>query len=350
MRNVKRINLESIGRSVTLQDISAYVQTLSGKEKITLGITVIPILSWVIVMAIVLVTMNSSRTDLGLNMGSFASILLGMIVIALAPCFIWINAFRKLVWAVRFQRFARDNQATFLSYDREIARHPGLIFNLNYSDDQVIREGVLFDNGLEIGNYQYYTGNGRTRQEHVFGYIKIGATRSLPHIVLDAKKKKQPFFITISEYLPTDFAPSQKITLEGDFNTYFTVYAPDGYATDALYLLTPDVMNTLLAYKTFDFELIDTSIYVYLAHGFHLADRTQVDQIVQLVTELQSQLGKQIGNYRDSRSSAFAANTVAIQGQRLKLARSPIVTLLLISVFVWIMAVVWRFIRESFLQ
>ena len=83
-----------------------------------------------------------------------------------------------------------------------------------------------------------------------FKGIDIKIDKTLPHIYLDShfdSKMSGPRFY---------ISPKQKVSLEGDFNKYFQLYASDGYKQLALSIITPDVMQTMInASQYFDIEI-----------------------------------------------------------------------------------------------
>jgi hypothetical protein len=87
-------------------------------------------------------------------------------------------------------------------------------------------------------------------------FVKIDIGHEVPHLFLDSRSNTTRF---VSEYYD-----AQALYLEGNFSQYFTLYAPPNYQIDALQFLTPDVMATVLQYGwTYDFELVDRTLYVF---------------------------------------------------------------------------------------
>jgi len=61
------------------------------------------------------------------------------------------------------------------------------------------------------------------------------------------------------------FEQGEKLTLEGDFSSYFDVRVPKGYETEAYQLLTPDVMANLIdKAKDINFEFSGNKMYIYV--------------------------------------------------------------------------------------
>lgn len=101
------------------------------------------------------------------------------------------------------------------------------------------------------------------------GYLAVRLPRRLSHFVLDAvSNDRGPFFSLIRRP-----QPDQHLSLEGDFDTHFRLYAPTGYEPDALYVFTPDLM-ALLVDETgdLDVEIRENKLIVYKPAGFDLTD------------------------------------------------------------------------------
>lgn len=89
-------------------------------------------------------------------------------------------------------------------------------------------------------------------------YYKIASfelTKAYPHLFLDGK---------VNGVNPK-YARNQKISLEGDFDKHFTLYAPDNtsHRTGALAVISPDVMATLIdTSAAFDIEIKGKHVYI----------------------------------------------------------------------------------------
>lgn len=109
---------------------------------------------------------------------------------------------------------------------------------------------------VEFANYLLDSGNSSNRNATFGGICAIRLPVSLPHIVLLAKDGRPD----LASAAP---AGAQALSLEGNFDDYFTLYCPKGYEQDALYLFTPDVMATLIdRVNGFDVEIIDDWLFL----------------------------------------------------------------------------------------
>lgn len=159
----------------------------------------------------------------------------------------------------RLDHFARANHMKYLPQLAE-PRLPGMIFSqgrARHSRDLVRGEQPRF---VEFANYRYTTGSGKNQTTHRWGYVAIKLDVPLPNIVLDAKGNNSLF----GTNLPVALDKQQRLSLEGNFNDFFTLYCPSGYETDALYLFTPDIMARFIDHAAaLDVEIVDDWLFFY---------------------------------------------------------------------------------------
>lgn len=259
-------------------------------------------------------------------LGAFSSVRgAGSLGISPSVVFIWLVALsgfaaiayfssrKRFETVIRLERFAIANGMR-LRYDVQAPVFAGMIFDEGHS--RKLKEALVLADGTELGNYQYVTGSGKNRSTHNFGYIRIPLTRSLPHMVLDARSNN--LFGALSN-LPDTFHRDQTLSLEGDFDKYFTLYAPKQYERDALYVFTPDVMAKLIDEgKGYDMEVIGKELYVYTSGRIDLSDQAVLSSVLGIVSTIAAELRDQTAHYADERVGDRSANVVAPQGARLK--------------------------------
>lgn len=269
---------------------------------------------------------------------AFTSLFMSLILIEYAFFFFFIGIFILIIVIglyvsaakhVRLKQFADQNNLVYkesFGYDGR----SGLIFQLGESQEFTSVLQATNQAFAEIGNYQYETGEGKNRQTHDYGYVHIKLPRKLPHMVLDAKKNN--LFGKFSN-LPTGFSGDQKLELEGSFNSYFTLYAPAQYKTDALYVFTPDVMQAMIdAAHDYDCEIIDDSLYLYSPSKLKLTDAKRLQEIVHIASLLSKEFTEQTDYYADSRVGDRSQNIIAAPGKRLA-TKVPVATIILITLF-----------------
>ena len=221
----------------------------------------------------------------------------------------------------RLSNFARDNGLEFSPRNKRPS-YPGFLFRRGYKADVSnhvnSREGRFFD----FGNFRWLEG-GQSGQDNWMqqGFLAVHLDRRLPHIFLDAKANGP---------LRTIGSNRQALSLEGDFDAHFTLYCPPEYQTDALYVLTPDLMALLIDESdSFDVEIVDDWMFVYSTAPFDTAHPDTVKRLLRIVDTVGAKAVRRSRNYRDERVGTFAANVVAPRGRRMLWGIRPRYALLL---------------------
>lgn len=234
------------------------------------------------------------------------------------------------------QQFA-DQNGFDLTPKLPIVSYPGAIFGKGYNCyfANLVR-GDYQKLPFEFSNYYYTTGSGRSRQTHDYGVLRITLTRKLPHIVLDNRSNN---FLNISN-LPT-YKGRQKLQLEGDFNKYFDLYVPAGYERDALYFITPELMQQLIDYGAkFDIEIIDNYLYIYSEKPFKLQKEETIRGLFTLIHLLGGEVQENTQRYSDANIGNRAANIIGTPGQRLK-TRISWVAIVLVIIYLLVFFFPW---------
>ncbi len=201
----------------------------------------------------------------------------------------------------RLDRFARANGMTYQPrFDSPGL--PGMIFGLGsgrHATDIVRGERPRF---VEFANYRYTTGSGKNKTTHTWGYVAVKLDVPLPHIVLDAKGNNGIF----GSNLPATFDKEQRLSLEGDFDRYFSLSCPRGYEPDALYLFTPDIMARFIDNAAaLDVEIVDDWLFLYAKRDFSTLDPATWAWLFSVVGALLDKLA-QWARWRDDRLQAQA--------------------------------------------
>lgn len=203
---------------------------------------------------------------------------------------------------LRLDRFARANG---MSYLPALGPHalPGMIFgvgNTRLASDVVRGDRPRF---VEFANYRYTTGSGKNKTTHRWGYVAVKLDVPLPHIVLDATGNNGLF----GSNLPLTFDQDQRLSLEGDFDRYFSLYCPADYERDALYLFTPDIMARFIDNAAaLDVEIVDDWLFLYAKRDFSTLDPATWAWLFSVVGALLDKFA-QWARWRDDRLRAEAA-------------------------------------------
>jgi hypothetical protein len=222
---------------------------------------------------------------------------------------------------LRLDWFARTNRMTFSPADPDPS-YPGAIFQSGSSRQAIDHFRSLEGRFFDVGNFQFVTSNGKSSTTHTWGFLALSLERRLPHMLLDSIQNNTWGL----SGLAGQFDRNQVLSLEGDFDRYFTLYCPQQYETDALYVFTPDLMALCIDnVAPFDVEIIDDWMFVYSARGFAMDNPALLDRLFRIIDVVGSKALKQTRRYRDERATTpeglpagFAANTVARPGQRLR--------------------------------
>lgn len=176
--------------------------------------------------------------------------------------YIYIKRFliKENVSAIKLSNFAVKNSFTY--------RH-GMTVKINPSKAdpnyvQVDIKGVLgaevgdvFASNIVSGTYKDFSFDIFSTYGGFFRVMKIKLAHKYPHIILDSTANNTPV-----SRLSHFFSENNRITLEGDFNNYFKVYAKAA-AVDTLRILSPDTMQIMVksGHKN-DIEIIEDSLNI----------------------------------------------------------------------------------------
>jgi hypothetical protein len=246
---------------------------------------------------------------------------------------------------VRIDRFARANGFRFSPADPNPS-YPGAIFQQGSSRTALDHLTTVEGRFLDLGNYRYVTGSGKSRTVHDWGFLALELDRRVPHMVLDSRANNGLFGGT---NLPAVFDRDQVLELEGDFGAYFTLYCPAEYERDALYVFTPDLMALLIDHAApFDVEVIDDWMFVFSRTPFDMTAPATYQRLFRIVDTVGAKAVTQTDRYADERVGARTQNIVAPQGARLKRGVSvgAILAVAVVAAF-WIFGIVGD-IAETF--
>ncbi len=272
--------------------------------------------------------------------------------LALISVFAYRVLFAKSPWErwLRLERFAAANGLEF-GTGAPNPGFPGAIFIVG--DDRTVQEHLFRaeTHSPDIGNFRFTTGAGRGTVTHTWGYVATRLNRMLPHMLLDATANDT------RRTLPVRLTEGQTLSLEGDFDDHFTLYCPEGYERDALYIFTPDLMALLIdESSTLDVEIVDDWMFFYSAKEFELADPKVLGRIFRILDVVAQKTRGRTDLYADSRmnpvasfvlgpdgrqiSGRMSVNEVAPEGKRLTRVRpmSRAVVIAILAVF-WVVPI-----------
>lgn len=201
--------------------------------------------------------------------------------------------------AYRITGFAAANQLRY-GHDETVA-YPGVIFQAGIDRTVERRLTTTSGRGVEIGNYRYLVPAEDRENNRVdgWGYVAITLDRRLPHLLLDASANNTSVFGLETSNLPVDLARDQRLSLGGEFDDRFTLYAPSDYGRDAFWIFAPDLMALFIdRLGTFDVEIVDDTMFVY-GGRFDLADPQTYVWLQELVDTVVTRTVRRTERYRD---------------------------------------------------
>lgn len=223
---------------------------------------------------------------------------------------------------IRLLKFARANNCR-VDFDIEPQNEAGLLFSRGHARRVVSR--LTLPNGTQIANYRYVVGYERSRKVHDWCYVRVPLPRAVPNMVLDSKKNNGLWLANLN----VAFNADQKLSLEGNFDEYFTLYTPRKYEKDALYIFTPDVMQILIERGTdFDMETVDHSLYMYRFGRFSLGNAELYKRLLPILSTISKKVLNQADFYSDEKIDDWNKDVVTQSGARLKKHRFSIVVAL----------------------
>jgi hypothetical protein len=204
----------------------------------------------------------------------------------------------------RLARFAADNRLDYLP-GPAIGRHLEPWAGRGRLLVSRVMRASSPECGVELGNYELSYATTSNGQSQFGGYCALRLDRALPNIVLRARRHRNPLTETA---VPSR---SQQLSLEGDFDRHFTLYCPQGYERDALYLFTPDVMARLIDRAGgFDVEIVDDWVFISQAKDVVTLDPSRWQQVVAATGAVRGKIAKW-ERWKDDRLSADEAADAA---------------------------------------
>lgn len=233
-------------------------------------------------------------------------------------------------WALA--RFAADNGFAYLPGPAR-GDLPSWSYRGSLTKARAIRARTTRGRPIEWCDYENRYGNSASHHTQFGGWIRIGLRRPLPHIVLRATQRGARVLSTAS--VPDS---SQRLSLEGDFDSHFALYCPSGYERDALYLFTPDVMARAVDEAGgWDIEIVDDVLLLTRSRDVVTTDPAEWSEIIRTTVAFAGKI-EQWERWRDDRAEVepdgamglpVAGVGVAAGGRRLRTAWST-------ATWVWI--------------
>lgn len=156
------------------------------------------------------------------------------------------------------QQFAQQNNFTYVTKGI-FAEYDGTLFKYGHSKNATNQvSGNYHDCPLTLFNYNYTTGSGKNRVTHYYTVFSLHLHTITPNFLLENKTHR------FSYGLFDNNVKGKSITLEGNFNNFFSLRVAPGDEIETLQILTPDIMEDLIAKaKHLSVEIINDHFFIY---------------------------------------------------------------------------------------
>lgn len=105
-----------------------------------------------------------------------------------------------------------------------------------------------------IFTYNFEKGYGKYAEQFYYTIAHIRVMRDFPHLILDSKKTPKA--------IQNKGSATAQVKLEGNFPKFFSLWYAPNERTEALSVITPDVMQTLIKYNPMqDIEIISDNVF-----------------------------------------------------------------------------------------
>lgn len=212
-------------------------------------------------------------------------------------------------WLRRRYRLEIMADANGFLHDRgEPATPPGILFSRGEDGRTTDRFHSREGRETEFGGYRYTTGDRDDRTVHRWSYFAVRLDHPLPHLVLDARAGD-----VRGSNLPAGLASSQRLSLEGDFDRWFHLYAPKGYERDALEFFTPDLMAAFIDEAPgWDAEIVDDWLVLVHEGASDWMDPERWRAVFRLRARLAEHAVRRGARYRDERVPGQGPSAAAV--------------------------------------
>lgn len=166
----------------------------------------------------------------------------------------------KKILRAFMQQFAEANGYQFAAKGslEEVAANYLQMGHSRHMDNVV--SGKYAECPIRFFDFGCTVGYGRNSRRINFSSCEITYNKTLHKFFLDAKVHNFLF----ENLWANPHTGEEKLSLEGDFNKYFTLYVSPGCQVEALEIFTPDIMEKLIDLsQKFSLEFVGDKLYIY---------------------------------------------------------------------------------------
>lgn len=205
----------------------------------------------------------------------------------------------QYVPTIRLKRTAELNGYQF---DAELAHAKDN--SILFDDREVVLRNVITGTyntvGFRIANAEAIADVVSTTPVLNWNVMRIKLQQDFPHLVLDSTSNNSLF----SSSVPVTFKRQQALSLEGDFNRHFTMYAPNEFKRDIYYIFTPDVMAFFIdRLSECDIEIKGSFMYVYTPRVIEYSSPETFEALLTLLFDTIDKIDRASTRYQNSTAS-----------------------------------------------
>ena len=162
----------------------------------------------------------------------------------------------------------------------------GVIFDFGSNQNlSKIVTGKYFNQDTRLFIFNTTVGSGKSRHVERFSVLEISFDTMLPNILLDNHLNNISAWYTIGTR-----QNETKLSLEGDFQKYFTLYVAKQYEVEALQIFTPEIMQMFInEAKNMGVEMYKNKVYLY--YPGEISKKEQLVSVYTLAKEIILRLG-----------------------------------------------------------
>lgn len=301
--NKETVDLSPFEKTITYDDVRAYKKDHKAYDYLSwlLNFSIIVLIIWALAVLAI--------TDIG--QAAPILIFIGILIVSSATNRWW--HLRILKRQVAFKQFAIRNNFSY--YDKTKPEEQGGVFHRGRDQNaRGVVQGSYKGHPFWFGNFYYTIRSGKYSRTIRVGVLNVTLPRAVPYVLLDGRQNT----MDVARSVDT----SQRLELEGDFNTHFTVYCPKDYERDVLYFLTPELMQALVDMQDiFDAEIVGKELYFYTSKEL-LPNSDMVKKLFALISTIGGEVVENTKRYQDWRADK-SISTVAPAGLALKMSVWP---------------------------
>jgi hypothetical protein len=179
-------------------------------------------------------------------------------MVFLAWCYLIYTEAKTAFWKQLAVKYGWEYTST-----KSISKEKSLLFQVGHSKSAHHGISGAYNNQpFHVFEYQYATGQGKSKTTHSFTVFEIRFSGTFPHLYLNCRNDWH-------SNAPSLFTSLAKISVPQEFGEQFKLYAPKEYEIETLEILTPEVFAHLIdAGWNHDMEFVDGELVIYGTRSF----------------------------------------------------------------------------------